>query len=428
VYITQGDPAVLRVSGGWLTDPFNWQNCLTMAPTNSSGTGVAVDNSGNVFFATGMNAGAVYKVSLGGGTTTLMSGGATPCASGVLGKALGLAVDLSDNVYVADEYCNVIWKVPPSGSPVAFAGIPGNSNGGCIDGTATSATLYGPTGVAVDWDYNIYIADTCGIRMVVNNDLSTIATPATLGSSGLAPVSVAVDHGEDVYVGLTGEIVLLGPPGATIYSPFGGSVLPGTSVNFEWYSAGANAEYQLDVSDRINTIGQGDIYAGPPTGNLSQVINNIPCDGRPIYVQLRTNGFNPARRYNYTACQMLSLTASPTTLSSAGGTVTLTAKVVDLSNAGQTVNLVIDENFPPICRPVCIGRSCFTICQPVPAVILGSETQLKLTPNSPDTYSVIVGIGALPAGASLRTLNFSAVVTDLAGNKLDTVSLNVTQN
>lgn len=408
-----GSPAAVRVSAGEMSGAPSAQNC------NSSGSGVAVDGSGNVFFSTssppyGESTGGpgVYKVTPAGVGSTVVGGGTKSCAAGELGQPLGLAMDASGNLYIADEYCNVIWKVPASGGVIPYAGTPGNGNAGCADGT-----LYGPTDVAVDESGNLFIADRCGIRMVTpSGSWATIA-------NNLSPLSVAVGPGGNIYVGLPGEILMLVPAGAGIYSPSPGSLLPGTSVTFSWSGGPAGAQYELDVSDKIGSIGQGDIFTGT-TAATSQAVPNIPCDGRQIYVQLSTNG-ETARRYDYTACPTLSFTASPFTLPFWGGTVALSAHVENLSPAPETVDVGIWQNFPPQCHPVCLGLRCYTLCTPIPSELIGSTT-LTLAPSAPQTFTVDWSAGW---STGSRSFNFSAVVTTIAGAQLDdSASVTVNQN
>jgi hypothetical protein len=228
-----------------------------------------------------------------------------------------------------------------------------------------------------------------------------------------------------VYVGLPGEIAVLSLPGASLYCPSIGGTLSGTSVDFCWTSAGAGAEYELDVSDKLGPIGQGDIFVTTTTA-LSEVVSDLPCDGRTIYVQLATNGQTPTRRYTYTACQMLHMTASPTTLPAAGGTVTFTGLVSNLTPATQTFVVYVWRNLPPWCHTIRLGFGYTTVCTPEPSIELASTT-VTLAPGASAPFGAIWGTGALVAGES-GTFSFSATASTPSGTELDSVSVNVTQN
>ena len=134
--------------------------------------GVAVDASGNLFIADGFN-GRVRKVDTTGIITTVAGndidipggsgdGGAATCAS--LDGPSGVAVDATGNLFIADRFNSRIRKVNPNGiiTTVAGKGSQGYSGDG---GAATNARLYYPAGVAVDASGNLFIADTSNQRI-----------------------------------------------------------------------------------------------------------------------------------------------------------------------------------------------------------------------------------------------------------------------
>ena len=185
--------------------------------------GVAVDATGNVYIADSENR-RIRKVSNGEITTFAgngwdgYSGDNGPATSAQLGSLAGVAVDASGNVYIADNLNNVIRKVS-NGVITTIAGN-GTKLHGAVpvdhsddDGLATSAQLYGPAGVGVDTEGNVYIADLLSgrIRKVSDGSISTVAEykmgnsywgddgPAT--SAGLCdPSAVAVDALGNVYI------------------------------------------------------------------------------------------------------------------------------------------------------------------------------------------------------------------------------------
>ncbi len=132
-------------------------------------SGVALDASGNLFIADVDN-GRVRKVDnngiittvAGGGHYGLGDGGAATNAS--LVQPSGVAVDASGNLFIADTWNNRIREVDPDGiiTTVAGNGSYGYSGDG---GQATSASLAGPSGVAVDASGNLFIADTGNFRI-----------------------------------------------------------------------------------------------------------------------------------------------------------------------------------------------------------------------------------------------------------------------
>ena len=190
--------------------------------------GVAVDASGNIYIADTFN-NRIRKVSVGGIITTVagngnqgFSGDGGPATSASLSKPIGVAVDVSGNLYISDQYNNRIRRVSTSGiiTTVAGSGNVGVVNStvtggfGGDGGPATSALLNFPWGVAVDASGNLFIADGGGndrVRKVsANGIITTVAGNGTYGFSGdggpatsallAAPWGVAVDASGNLYI------------------------------------------------------------------------------------------------------------------------------------------------------------------------------------------------------------------------------------
>ncbi|MFN6050575.1 MAG: Ig-like domain-containing protein, partial [Planctomycetia bacterium] len=91
----------------------------------------------------------------------------------------GLAIDSANNLYVADFGNNRIRKIDSAGNVTTIAGTGTASS---LDGAALSATMRGPTGIAVDSNGTVYWTDktTSIIRKLQGGQVTTLA-----GSSGL---------------------------------------------------------------------------------------------------------------------------------------------------------------------------------------------------------------------------------------------------
>jgi uncharacterized repeat protein (TIGR01451 family) len=154
--------------------------------------GVAVDSAGNVYIADTNNQ-RVRRIT--GGTITTIAGNGTQgyagdgaaATSAKLNQPQGVAVDAQRNVYIADRNNNRVREVLASnGNIVTFAGnnVCCNVNDG---GPATNAWLASVQGITGDAFGNVYIADTANqrIREVASNGvIATVAGSGPYGFTG----------------------------------------------------------------------------------------------------------------------------------------------------------------------------------------------------------------------------------------------------
>lgn len=123
------------------------------------------------------------------------SGSGGPATSAQTGETFGVAVDNSGNVFWADEDDNVVWKINSAGiiSIYAGSGVLGYTGDG---GPASAAQLYHPLWISIDNAGNLYIVDQNGdyIRKVdAAGIISTFAytSYSNVGTGDGGPVSAA---------------------------------------------------------------------------------------------------------------------------------------------------------------------------------------------------------------------------------------------
>ena len=152
--------------------------------------GVVVDGTGNIYIADSGN-NVVRKVAAGTGIITTVAGTGTAGYSGDNGPAtkaqlwepFGLAVDAAGDLYISDYANNVVRKVAAgTGTITTYAGSTTATSLG-DSGRATSAQLSYPAGLALDAAGNLYIADYVRVRKVTEST-GIITTVAGDGGSG----------------------------------------------------------------------------------------------------------------------------------------------------------------------------------------------------------------------------------------------------
>jgi hypothetical protein len=179
--------------------------------------GVTTDGNDDVYVVDASN-NRIRKITISGTAATV----STLAGSGVYGFLNGngssaqfsypfyIAVDGSGNIYVSDYWGHRIRKITISGTTSTVTTLAGSGTLGYADGTGVSAKIQNPSGVTVDGNGNVYVADESNrIRKVTS--AGVVTTLAGSGVSGLAegigtsamfatPRSMAMDGAGNIYV------------------------------------------------------------------------------------------------------------------------------------------------------------------------------------------------------------------------------------
>lgn len=163
--------------------------------------GIAVDSAGNVFVADSGNASIQKFNATGTFTLRFGNGGA---AANRLGTASGVALDNTNSIiYVADTSKDRIQR---------YSMTTGNATGASPRWGTTGAgngQFSGPVGVALDSSINVYVADTGNNRIQKFDSVGTYTTQWGTGGTGngqfSGPTGIAVDSANNIYVVDTGN-------------------------------------------------------------------------------------------------------------------------------------------------------------------------------------------------------------------------------
>ncbi|MDO7843892.1 hypothetical protein [Sphingomonas immobilis] len=140
---------------------------------------LAFDANGMLYVADAGDSDRIRKVDAEGHVTTLPGSFDTPS---------GIAIDAAGNIFVAETGANRIRRIDATGALTTFAG---NGVAGFRDGPAAQAQFDGPIGLAVDAQGNVYVADTYNDRIRVIGADGQVRTLAG-GAQGFADGDGAV--------------------------------------------------------------------------------------------------------------------------------------------------------------------------------------------------------------------------------------------
>jgi streptogramin lyase len=238
---------------------------------------VAVDGSNNVYVADAGN-NVIRKITPDGTVSTFAGTGIAGSADGTdtatFNSPMGVAVDQSGNVYVADYGNDIIRKITPAGAVSTIAGKVGVS--GAADGADTAARFNLPEGIAVDASGNVYVADNSNNEIRKITSSGVVSTLAGKGSAGKAngngtsasfnsPFGLAVDASGNIYVADSGNNLIrkITPGGAV--TTFAGSGSKGAGD-----ATGTQATFNTPAGIAIDA--SGNVYVSDENNNIIRKI------------------------------------------------------------------------------------------------------------------------------------------------------------
>ena len=369
-------------------------------------TALAVGVDGSVYVADTDNQ-TIRKITATGVVTTLAgSPGISGSADGTgttarFNAPAGVAVDASGNVYVGDSGNYTVRKITPGGVVTTMAGTAGHS--ALTDGTGTTASFAQVSGVAVDANGNVFVADTSLREIAPTGQVTTISslTPALI-------YDASPSYGPDLYIPYGLQVAPLSglaiDSQGNLYCINNAGVLPAPNqayevlpyIPLELVSAPQNqVVFQGDpASLTIAVTGSNPSYAWWPTG-FPIITNGGPEDGQTV---------GTSATYE-----------APTSLSgfdSFNGTGDNGSYTVLVYNAGSTVtsgaSVTIFEDPVVVASNGAVIGGPLTLTATVPQAFGGAE------PTAEFTYQWKRNEVAIP-GATAATLTFAALQLSDAG-------------
>lgn len=233
------------------------------AQTNNKGSlhtpsGLALDHAGNLYIADTGNH-AIRKLSKDGQLSTLAGTGQAGQRDGAAAQAqfngpTGVAVDWQGNVYVSDTYNDQIRKIDMQGMVTTLAGT---GQHGWQDGLATQAQFDTPTGIAVNAQGVVWVADTRNhaLRKIENGSVTTFmrTNPEDKDAWLRKPMGLSLTHDGHLYVSENqgGRILHITPDGRM-------RGITGIDVNF---TAGDATALRLQTPVALSLATDGALWA-----------------------------------------------------------------------------------------------------------------------------------------------------------------------
>jgi hypothetical protein len=236
-----------------------------------------------------------------------------------------IVFDSHGNQYISDTLNNCVRKIDTSGSMSTLVGLAVSGKGDtCNTSSNTTPTpsqgLYQPTGLAVDSSNNLYIADSSHncVRMLANGSNGVAALTTVAGTCGSAasttpkPNGLVVDASNNLYISIQDTEVL---PTVSTYQVLlqvpkaNPCVMAGTpSALVPNVCSGITGSVVLNAPSGLAINGMGDLFIADTGNNCVRQIANLATYKTAVGQCSNDSSGNPATALN----RPYGLTFSPT--------------------------------------------------------------------------------------------------------------------
>jgi sugar lactone lactonase YvrE len=259
--ITPG--GVKSVAAGSGLYGFSGDGGQAIAASLAAPTGVAVDAAGNLFIADTDNS-RIRKVGLNGVITTVAGtnsvgfvGDGGPASSAQLSYPTSVALDASGNLFIGDSGNARVRQFAPNGIITTVAGN-GSFNFAGDGGSATNASFFSVSGIAVDTIGNLYVSDSSNNRI---RKIAFIKSPPVLAS--------IVQN-----LGSTGGSFNVVLNGSYFFAPFTVSAEPGITLDDVRILSDSTATARMTVASNA-ALGPRNVTVTTPVGTSNAVVFNV---------------------------------------------------------------------------------------------------------------------------------------------------------
>ncbi len=294
----------LKVSGPQFS--YNYVGSVTtLSATYKEASGICADNLGNVY-VTDKGNNLVFKITPSG-VSSIFAGSTQGSADGKgtiaqFNHPAGICIDADNNLYVADGGNNIIRKITPEGIVSTLAGAAGVA--GSVNGTGNAASFNNPVGIAIDNSHNLFVADQGSnkIRKITPTGLVTTYSGSTQGLLYTSPGTTQFNHPQAVCVDGQGVVYIADNGNNMIaqIAPTDGycTLFTGGQAG---YSDGIGASGRFNFPTGMVPDNRGNIYIADSNNYL---IRKVTTDYARVYTfagstQGSENGIGKLAQFNH---------------------------------------------------------------------------------------------------------------------------------
>lgn len=202
-----------------------------------------------------------------------------PADTASLALPSATAYDNAGNLFIADTNNHIIREVTTAGIISTVAGTPGVAGFGGDGRAATTAYLDTPTGVAVDANGNVYVADShnARVRKIADGVITTVAGTGVIGFAGdggaaasaqlALPSAVALDASGSLYIADTNNHRVRKVSGTVI------STIAGNGEQLFAGDGGVATASSLNLPTGLAVDASGNVYIADRNNHRVRVVS-----------------------------------------------------------------------------------------------------------------------------------------------------------